>query len=385
MEVKMTYNYQIIFLGDLTNPAYKEIGIRLEQKIRELGLLKDAFDIVDASEFEKSYDNKQPTFAYYFGKVGHGNIDEGVLTKLMDNGDAILPVYFKEGNFANEVPGVIGKMNGKLYASEEVDKFVNYALESLRLLRQTRKLFISYRRYDSAEVANQLFDVLIRRNYDVFLDDYSIAAAKDFQEELHHRLSDCDVLIQLYTEHFRDSKWCNEEITAANQKQIGIVALIWPGVKIDPHDQMIEQIYLTEADFESGELKEPILMQVAQRVESVRARNMAARQDNLVGEFIKDAHRVGRQMVQEYKYLTERRDNGDFNVFIPAVGVPQSMDCYESLEFRKVLQNENARLYLIYDDLRVKDKWIKHLDWMNESLEVKTIKKKGFAKWLQNN
>ena len=381
----MIYKYQIVFLGDLTNPAYKEIGSRLEQKILELGLLREAFDMVDALSFEKSYNNKQPTFAYYFGKVGHSNIDEGILTKLMDNGDAILPVCFKKGNFANEVPGVIGKMNGKLYTSEEVDTFVNYALESLRLLRQTRKLFISYRRLDSTAVANQLFDVLLRRNYDVFLDDYSIAAAKDFQEELHHRLSDCDVLIQLYTEHFRDSKWCNEEITAANQKQIGIVALIWPGVKIDPHDQMIEQIYLTETDFDDDKLKEPILLQVALQIESVRARNMASRQDNLVGEFIKDAHKVGRQMVQEYMYLIERRDNGEFNVFIPAVGVPQSIDCYESLKFRTLLQNENAAIYLIYDDLRVKDKWIKHLDWLNESLEVKTIKKKGFAKWLQNN
>ena len=381
----MIYKYQVIFLGDITNPAYEEIRIRIENKIPELGLPLEVFDIVEALNFEELYDNKQPVFAYYFGKEGHGNQDEELLSKLMNNGDAILPVYFHEGNFANEVPDVISKMNGLLYVSDDVEKFVNCALESLRLLRQTRKLFISYRRLDSFEVANQLFDLLIKRNYDVFLDDYSIAAARDFQEELHHRLSDCDVLIQLYTEHFRDSKWCNEEIMAANQKQIGIVALIWPGVKIDPHDQMIEQIYLTEGDFDSGELKESILLQVAQRVESVRARNMAARQDNLVGEFIKDALKVGRHMLQEYKYLIERRDNGEFNVFIPAVGVPQSIDCYESLQFRSLLKNDNATLYLIYDDLRVKDKWIKHLDWLNESLEVKTIKKKGFAEWLQNN
>ena len=381
----MIYKYQIIFLGDTTNSACDKIRNCMEEKILELGLPREAFDMVDALNFENSYNNKQPVFVYYFGKVGHSNKDEGVLSKLMNNGDAILPVYFHEGNFANEVPAVIGKMNGMLYESDDVEKFVNCALESLRLLRQTRKLFISYRRLDSIDVANQLFDVLIKRNYDVFLDDYSIAAAKDFQEELHHRLSDCDVLIQLYTEHFRDSKWCNEEIIAANQKQIGIVALIWPGVKVDPHDQMIEQIYLTEDDFDGDELKESILLQVAQRVESVRARNMAARQDNLVGEFIKDAIKVNRHMLQEYKYLIEHRDNGEFNVFIPAVGVPQSIDCYESLQFRSLLKNDKATIYLIYDDLRVKDKWIKHLDWLNESLEVKTIKKKGFVEWLQNN
>ena len=67
----------------------------------------------------------------------------------------------------------------------------------MRLLRENRKLFISYRRTDSSAVANQLFDAFVRNNYDVFLDTYSINPAKNFQEELHHRMTDCDVLIQL--------------------------------------------------------------------------------------------------------------------------------------------------------------------------------------------
>ena len=90
-------------------------------------------------------------------------------------------------------------------------------------------------------------------------------------------------------------------------------------------------------------------------------------------------------MIQEYKYLVERKEDDEVNVFIPAVGVPQSFDCYESLLFKELLSNPKTKIHLIYDDLRIKKRWIEHLDWLNSSLEVKTIKKKEFALWLQNN
>lgn len=381
----MKYKYQVLFLGDVLNPACDEIRNRLFDKIREIGILDDALETIDASNFAQKYNNKQPAFAYYFGKEGHNNCDEDILEELLRNGDAIIPVFFKIGNFKNEIPEVICKMNGKPYISDDVDKFVNYAFESLHLLRKMRKLFISYRRIDSAKIANQLFDVLNRRNYDTFLDDYSIAVAQDFQEELNHRLSDCDVLIQLYTKNFGNSKWCREEINNANQKRIGVLAIIWPGQKLDAHNELCEKIQLVDGDFENGILIDDTIRDITLKIESIRVRNMAARQDDLVGEFIKEASKVGRQLVQEYKYLVEYDEGEPKNIFLPAVGVPQSYDCYNSLEFRDMLKCPDIKLHLIYDDLRIKRKWIDHLDWLNNSLEVKTIKKNDFAIWLQNN
>lgn len=387
----MTFKYQLICLGDITNSAYTEIKDRFYEKITEMGLLSDAFIEIDASNFEAAYQNKQPSFVYYFGKKDHHDKDADILTTLMTNGDAIIPVYFHKDAFCEEIPKQAWKMNGKMYTSDRVNAFVNYALEALRLLRQNRKLFISYRRNESTAIANQLFDALVRCNYDVFLDTYSIGAAKNFQEELHHRLSDCDILIQLYTNEFKTSKWCLEEITAANQKQIGVIELVWPGLKLDIHNHLCEPIQLVENNFTTNstdphsQLSEDIVELITHKVESVRARNMAARQDSLVGEFIKEAQNVGRTLIQEYKYLVERKEDDEVNVFIPAVGVPQSFDCYESLLFKELLSNPKTKIHLIYDDLRIKKRWIEHLDWLNSSLEVKTIKKKEFALWLQNN
>lgn len=386
----MYFKYQIIFLGDVANPACEAIKRRFYEKTHEMGLPTESFIEIYSGNFTACYQNKQPSFVYYFGKKDHNNLDADKLDILMTNGDAIIPVYFQKDSFLEEIPKVAWKMNGKVYSDEKTDAFVNYALEALRLMRQNRKLFISYRRSDSTVIANQLFDALVRCNYDVFLDTYSIGAAKNFQEELHHRLSDCDILIQLYTKEFKASEWCLEEITAANQKQIGVIELVWPDMKLDIHNHLCKPIILTKDDFltdytnQNALLTDETVNKISKTVESVRARNMAARQDGLVGEFIKEAHKVGRVMIQEYKYLVERLEDNNVNVFIPAVGVPQSYDCFESLQFKFLLKNPKTRIYLIYDDLRIKRKWIEHLDWLNKSLEVQTIKKNDFSLWLQN-
>ena len=386
----MYFKYQIIFLGDIANPACEAIKRRFYEKTNEMGIPAESFIEIYSGNFIACYLNKQPFFVYYFGKKDHNNLDADKLDILMTNGDSIIPVYFQKDSFLEEIPKVAWKMNGKVYSDVKTDAFVNYALEALRLVRQNRKLFISYRRSDSTVVANQLFDALVRCNYDVFLDTYSIGAAKNFQEELHHRLSDCDILIQLYTKKFKVSEWCLEEITAANQKQIGVIELVWPDMKLDIHNHLCEPVILTKDDFltdytnQNALLTNDTVNKISKTVESVRARNMAARQDGLVGEFIKEAQKVGRVMVQEYKYLVERLEDDNVNVFIPAVGVPQSYDCFESLQFKSLLKNPKTRIYLIYDDLRIKRRWIEHLDWLNKSLEVQTIKKKDFSLWLQN-
>ena len=388
----MTFRYQLIFLGDVENPACEQIKKRFYELTGQMGLSEEAFVNIYVEDFDKLYLNKQPSFVFYFGSYDHNNRDKNILEILQANGDAIIPVFFHDGAFYVEIPEIIQKMNGKLYKTEFVDRFVNYALESLRLLRENRKLFISYRRTDSTPVANQLFDALVRNNYDVFLDAYSVGAARNFQEELLHRLSDCDVLIQLYTNDFMGSDWCKEEITTANQKQIGVVEVVWPDMKLDIHDHLCEPILLKSGDFvgqykdSNSILTEDSISAICKKVESVRARNMAARQDNLVGEFIAEAKRNGHQIVQEYKYLIEHKKDGSLCVFIPAVGVPQSYDCYMSLSFRDLLSNPATQTYLIYDDLRIRRDWINHLEWLNSSsLEVKTIMKNEFATWLQKN
>lgn len=388
----MSYYYQLIFLGNTNSSAYDELRECFLKRVEELGMDTTCVKIIQSDNFVLEYKNQQPSFVFFLGgdKVNRDK-DNSLLELLLSNGEPVYPLFFGENGFEEEIPDLLSAMNGHQYLPADLDKFVNCALETLRLLRKTRKVFISYRRDDSAAVADQLFDVLNRRNFDVFLDSYVIRGADNFQDELFHRMSDCDVLVQLNTANFTNSKWCMAEVEMANMKQIGIVEVLWPGMRLARWSELCYPCYLKLEDFEHNgvgnsraELKIEILNQIARDIESVRARNLAARQDNIAGEFVKEARKLGKTIIKELYYLKEKLPDGKRRLYLPAVGIPSAFDYYESLEFRKVLNDDALEIFLLYDELRIRARWISHLDWLDSSLEVKSIKKKDFETWLKS-
>ena len=381
----MHFKYQLIFLGDITNSAYGAIKDAFFAKIRDLGITNAAFDVICADDFIHKYTSKQPTFVYYLGCRNNPGTDSDILAQLFGNGDAIYPLYFNQQCFENEIPEVIRDMNGSLYVPNEVEAIVNCALEYFRLLRKSRRVFISYKRSEATHVAQQLFDLLIQNGFDPFLDAYSIRPADNFQEELFHRMTDCDVLIQLHTPEFFNSTWCQQEIKEANLKQIGVVVVLWPQVELKSFSHLCTPISLKKESFLQNDiLNKDTANTIINTIESVRARNLAARQDSICGEFVAEASKYGKRIIQEYRYLLEKDNEGnDIRLFIPAVGIPQSYDCFESRNFRELLKKEELEIYLLYDSLRIRKKWIEHLDWLNEVLDVKTIKRKEFESWVR--
>ena len=323
--------YQLILLGDTISEACRKVKERFFKLLNDRGLNKQIVAVLDGSltltpRDTGGYDSAKPTFAFFFGKQGQGDKDTDAIKKLMENGDAVYPVFFN--NFEEEVPEVLRPVNGVKYGDDKLDRIVNVAFEELRLLRKKRRVFISYKRSDSAAVANQLYDVLSRNQFDVFLDTYSIRGAADFQAELHHRITDCDVLVQLNSQGFKDSKWCEEEIIEANARRVGVLQINWPGVKPDVKDQLSRARKLVELDFRrkwykrnTSTLKAKVLNEIAGDVEAIRARNIAARQDNLTSEFVKEANRQGRTIIKEPIFLVEKMGGGEYWYYIPAIGV----------------------------------------------------------------
>lgn len=388
--------YQLILLGDTSNQVCDDIRRRFFELLNDIGIDRCIVAVIDGKSVLQApgtggYESSKPSFAFYFGKIGHGIEDVDAIEKLLGNADAILPIHFQEGRFMEEVPKQLWPINGMLYRTGEIDSIVNVALEELRLLRKTRRVFISYKRSESLAVANQLYDVLSRHQFDVFLDTYSIRGAVAFQDELKHRITDSDVLVQLNSPGFMDSKWCREEISEANAHQVGVLQVNWPCVHSSAKDQLSIVRLLQDADFRrrrykrnSSTLKLSILEEIAEKVEGIRARNIAARQDALTAEFVKEATRQSRSIIKEPTYLVEQRGGGNFWCYFPAIGVPQSVNFHDSIKMlSKWYSNMPEKVFLIYDDLSILPQWIEHLDWMSNSLEVKTIKKQDFTLWLR--
>jgi hypothetical protein len=390
----MEYKYQLILLGNLGELSEKITKLFFE-KVKELKLPSESFLVITPDNFETSYLGKQPAFAFYFGdKEGDfKNVD--LIDTLIKDGTLILPIYYTLNSFGQEIPKILENQNGQLYDAKKDDKIVDLALESFGKLRQTRKVFISYKRDESTSVAIQLYEALERNNFDVFLDTHSIKQGEPFQEELWHRMADCDVIVLLNTPEFLTSRWCKEEIAEANAKKIGIIQLIWPKHKLSSSSEFCYPSQLKETDFEEGifddkdrsKLTKKSVDQIVMNAESIRARNLASRQDGLITEFTNIAKMHGKKVtLQPERFITENLGGKKRRIFIPLIGIPQSIDCNQHAELKKeIIEYDVESIYLIFDDVRIREKWLNHLDWLNDYLEIKTLKKQNFNTWLQQN
>lgn len=105
---------------------------------------------------------------------------------------------------------------------------VDEVLAHLWIQRRRRRVFVSYKRSDSAGVARQIFKHLSGLGYEVFLDETSVPPADDFQNRLEWWLNDADLVVLLASPNLDSSKWVLEEITFAQNHGIGILAVVWP-------------------------------------------------------------------------------------------------------------------------------------------------------------
>lgn len=384
----MKYKYQLILLGD-NETLFNEIIVSLASRFDELKLIGDLLKIITVDNIIE-YSGGQPAYVIYSGNKN--NLDAKtleILKKQKLDGNTILPIFIN--SFGDEMPDELRNQNG-LPFDNNINQICNIILEGFELLRKNRKIFISYKRSESSNVAIQLYEALERNNFDVFLDTHSIDKGEEFQEELWHRMTDCDVILMLNTKGFLESEWCEYELEKAHLKRIGIVHLIWPENDFQNFAQLAHSIQLKNSDFDKplfsdltkGRLGIKKVTETIDLIESVRARNLAARQDALITEFI-DAANYNKIEVnlQFSRFITENLSNGKRRIYIPTIGVPQSINCFNSEKLiKKIEKGEIDSIHLIYDEMSIRDYWLEHLDWLNEHLKVQTIKKLNFNKWF---
>ncbi len=390
--IPMNFKYQVILLGTLTKLSEDIIELLFRQ-IEDLKLSKDAYKIIRENDFDQEYKGNQPTYVLYFGDKAGDHKDVNYVEKLLKDGNAILPIYYD--SFSREIPKILENQNGLRWENANEMKAVNLALESFGKLRSTRKVFISYKRDQSTSVAVQLFEALERANFDVFLDTHSIKQGEPFQEELWHRMTDCDVIVLLNTSNFLESQWCKDEVAESSAKKIGVIQLVWPDHKLESMAEICFPRQLKKHDFKDGiydkkevsKLVDDTVNEIVSQVESVRARNLASRQDGLITNFLNIARKHGKDVsLQPERFITQAIGGDRKRVFIPLVGIPQSINCEQSSALKDEISESNIdKIFLIYDDLRIREKWLKHLDYLNNHLDVKTIKMQNFETWLLNN
>jgi len=374
--------YQVGIIG---RPGGRDITLAasLRKRITDLGIDGTALSLLAEGDLA-GRDRKKPFIGVFFGYDHVTDIDHPILRDLIGDSVVIVPLVPDLTSASAYVPKIIGHINClQLSAADsDLERVVTVLFENFQLLRPERRLFISYRRVEAQSVAIQLYERLDASSFDVFLDTRGVSPAVDFQHVLWHRLADSDVVVLLDTPRFRESVWTVKELARANTTNIQILHLLWPGTVPDAASAFSEFYPLDASHFATAEqtgeharLQEKTLSDIGVRVESLRARALAARHRYLVDNFCDQARLSGGVLarVQSSRFVSLEFSGSKKIAVVPTVGIPNAAR-YQQTE-TAILDSGTPyeKIWLLYDERGILESWIGHVSWLNKHLPVTAV------------
>jgi len=406
--VSLTGKYQLIILGHEGDARVAECTGRLNAALtlafNLLGVNPRKFLVqIQSGSSRPALDRRMPSVAVFFGLVESptlASLDADRLATLLSDGILIIPVVDDINRFSALVPTEIAHLNGISIADcgADLERLAARILEVFGLLRETRRLFISYRRKDTSGVAAQLYEALDAVGFDVFLDTHGVLRpGEPFQDILWHRLADTDVAVLLDSPDFMSSRWTEEELARANTSNIQILQVLWPGQEENAPAAFSTFYPLGRDDFDSEEtlgyaarLREQSVGAIIDAIEGLRARAIAARHAFLVRQFFLDVREAGLSVRTTLsRTLIVSGDGIEETLVQVAVGVPDA-ERYEVLDIFHRTEASSGRKYsvptvLLYDQTGIRGRWLDHLTWLNQNLtSVRSVSLVDAKEWLHS-
>lgn len=175
-----------------------------------------------------------------------------------DSGDysvlAVLPAA-QRTSFRALIPSNYHDFNAT-YWMKDVTEAVPRVFSTAAITTDAPRVFISYRQKDSHAMAVQLFDALAHNGFDVFLDQYRVPPALNFQERLTQELGDKSMVVVLESKGILDSKWTEHEINTARACELTLVAIQPPDGRKVPGIDDAARRRLAVSDFVGGAFNE---------------------------------------------------------------------------------------------------------------------------------
>lgn len=371
--------YQLLLLGD-PQQHRQRLREEIEAGLSGLGMPKDTVVFLNTAE-AGSRDLAVPVMAVFFGGPGMTS-DTPLVAELLEDSVVIAPVVDATDRIGEKLPPQLAHINALAVepGGQGMARLATVVFETFRLLRSSRRLFISYKRTGSQPLADKLYDALDARGFDVFIDVRSVPPAHDFQSELWHRMTDSDVIILIDTPGFREGRWTAAELAQANATNVQILHLLWPGQTEDPASAFSRFHKLTRSDFYGylplrGQwIRRAVIERICDEAERLRARALAARQKHLIDNFCDAARDLGLDpAVQVEGWVALKLASDKKLAVVPAVGVPTSNrinEIFEKISDPKIGARE---IWVLYDNRGILQSWLSHLDWLDEHLPLRSI------------
>lgn len=363
--------YQFLIFGQPSLQQVSTLKQTISSSMAEFSLLPNKNYSITKS-YGSGFLEEVPSVALFFGGINTSFTEYSNLIRL---NIPIVPLVSNVKNVSKELPECLRSINAMALETADTNliKPANAALECLGLLPKQRRVFISYFRDESSDVAVQIFETLSSRQFDVFLDTHSVGVATDFQSVLWHRLCDCDVVIMLDTPRFFERRWTRLEWGRAIDKNIAILQLLWPGHTPSRYSELATRHFLTVGNFANGKLTKAAIEEIALEVEELRSKSVALRYANIAGHLRSSIELMGGSIegFGTRRSLVMKSPSGGSFVAHLSVGVPTAMTLHE------VVRDCDPRrtTILVYDHVGLSGEWKTHLDWLGTNFtRVKWIK-----------
>ncbi len=349
--------YQIVTLG---TPFFKKELVEACKEYPEIKF-KRVGDVV------RDY----PVLYLYYGKTaGSARYQGNLILAELARQKQILPIAPSAPEFNQNIPKSLRNLNG-FFLNDERSVFAlkNNILAFFGIMNTNRKVFISYRRVDSEELAHQLFDALTKLKYHPFLDSYSIQPGVDFQEYLRHELNDTELIVVLNTEHFNESEFTKEEVNIANELRIPILEIKFnPSVRMEIL-AMAQVINSGEAITSTRHFGNDFINKITLAIEQMRAQSYLFKRKNVITSLNKQFSTFGLALQEAGGFL---RCDVTREIYCPMTHIPQSTDLFKAEEFFDGLPLFTTYTKkVIYNGSYCRDDIKRHLSWLNQHLPVK--------------
>ena len=134
--------YQLLFLGS-TDVRRNELQELIASRTSELGLPDTAVRLIEESD-AATVDPRAPLMGIFFGGKGQVH-DKALIDDLLEQSIVIAPLVSRLTEVHHELPPQLRGINA-IEDEAGIERVAALVLETFRLLRRERRLFISYRR-----------------------------------------------------------------------------------------------------------------------------------------------------------------------------------------------------------------------------------------------
>ena len=366
----MATAYRIVLL----HRGLDALATKVEQAI--LDAAEDLAHIEKLLEFsnELSDDDIPQVVAYLANE--RGCRDEhvaGIIDAALNRDVSLLPVIDnpESESVDGKVPKCIAHLNAAFWAGQG-NNVATSILEMLGLIETERKVFLSYRRSETGEMAEQFHTALGQRRFDVFLDRFAIKPGVNFQRRLEEDLSDMAFVLLLESNQLRESPWVRHEIAYAHARRIQILALTLPDCTqyVPTIDNAFRHRLSAEDISSEGMLTPRALEKTLDTIELTHARAIRRRREQILGSVTEKLRINGCECHPAADWcILATGPNGESGLFWVTPRRPDLKDFYAlSQEHRRVMQKGGfARLKgcIVHESGRIPEHQEKPLAWLS--------------------